>query len=126
MNRSEIINGVYKCVSSSLATPQSSLAEETRLVSDLNADSLDIMDIIFQLEEEFSIKLEKEDFNFLLKVGMDRDQAVKDGLLTLEAKTVLKTFMPSLELEKDLRPADLSQYLSLFSIVNLVQEKLSK
>lgn len=121
---SDIQNGVMKCISASLSVKQSSLNLDTLLISELNADSLDIMDIMFQLEEEFDIKLEKEDFDFLRKIGMERDVAVVDGLLTSEAKEKLKTFLPSLKTEATIKPADLGAFLSVSSIVGLVESRL--
>lgn len=117
-----ILKGVIKCVADGFAIDASELTIKTKLITDLDADSLDIMDLMFQLEEVFDIKLEKDDFNFLTKIDMPREKAVVDDLLTTEAKESLKEYLPDLEIEKELRPSDLSQYLSLASLVKLVQE----
>lgn len=122
---SEIQSGVIKCIADSLSVKKDTLTPDTLLITDLGADSLDIMDIMFQLEEEFNIKLEKEDFDFLRKIGMERDVAVIDGLLSNDAKMKLKEFLPHLEVEKEIKPADLGSYLSVLSIMNLVQNRVS-
>lgn len=121
---SDIQSGVMKCISASLSVKQSQLNLETLLIGELNADSLDIMDIMFQLEEEFDIKLEKEDFDFLRKIGMERDIAVVDGLLTKDAKEKLKTYLPALKVESDIKPAELGTFLSVSSIIGLVESRL--
>lgn len=41
------------------------LSMETNLIEDLDADSLDIVDISLELEEEYDIEVEDEDFEKL-------------------------------------------------------------
>lgn len=123
---SDILNGVNKCVAESMSVNQDELTMDTLLISDLDADSLDIMDIMFQLEEEFDIKLEKEDFDFLRKIGMEREQAVVDGILTAEALSKLKEHLPLLDTAQELKPVDLGKFLSISSIVKLVEDQKSK
>lgn len=122
---SNIETGVIKCIADSLSVEESELKMNTLLIKELGADSLDIMDIMFQLEDEFSIKLEKEDFDFLRKIGMEREAAVIDEHLTQEAKDKLKEFLPELDVTATLKPAQLGNYLSVSSIVGLVQSQQS-
>jgi acyl carrier protein len=117
---SEIQAGVFKCIAESLSIDESELSPKTLLIKDLGADSLDIMDIMFQLEETFDIKLEKEDFDFLRKIEMDREQAVVEGLLTNDAKIKLKEFLPEIDMSAEIKPAELGNYLSVSSVMGLV------
>ena len=89
----DIMAGVKSCVAESLGAEIGDLKPSTRLIDDLDADSLDIMDLMFQLEEKFEVKMDKEDFNFLTKIDMERDQAVQNDFLTLEAKKKLASFL---------------------------------
>ena len=118
---SDLQQGVFKCIAESLSVEESELTPNTLLIKDLGADSLDIMDIMFQLEEEFDIKLEKEDFDFLRKIGMDREVAVEEGMLTSDAKSKLKEFLPELDEAAEIKPADLGNYLSVSSVIGLVE-----
>lgn len=48
-----IINGLAKI----LSREPRQVAKQSRLIEDLNIDSLDTLDLIFQLEEEFDIEI---------------------------------------------------------------------
>lgn len=122
-SRADIMSGVVACVSQSLGAEESSIKPSTSLIEDLGADSLDILDLMFHLEEKFGIKLEKSDFNFLEKIEMKREEAVKDELLTDLAKEKLSALLPELDASKDIRPADLSAYLSVSALARLVEVK---
>ncbi|HAZ12577.1 MAG: hypothetical protein A2X86_11740 [Bdellovibrionales bacterium GWA2_49_15] len=121
LTREALVTGVIECISESLAKDQATITEKTLLISELGADSLDIMDIMFHLEEKFSINLQKEDFNFLKRLNLSDEEGIKEGLLTPVAKSKLKEWLPSLDEQKELRPADLGQYLSVASIVRMLE-----
>lgn len=52
----EIIDEVRQTIASVLKVPVDTLTPETRL-SDIGAESLDVIEIIFQLEEKFGISI---------------------------------------------------------------------
>jgi acyl carrier protein len=121
ISKEELFEGVVECVADSLAVEKDDLKETTLLITDLEADSLDIMDIMFQLEEKFEINLQKEDFNFLKRLDLSEEEGIVDGLLTKEALKRLKEWLPSLDTEKELKPADLGNYLSIASLMLMVK-----
>lgn len=123
---SELVSKVNMCIADSLSVEESELKPESLLIKDLEADSLDIMDIMFKLEEEFDIKLEKEDFDFLRKIEISKEEAIIDGILTMDAKIKLKQFLPELIVEQELKPVQLGNFLSVSAIVALVTEHTSK
>ena len=45
------------------------IQRETRLIEDLEVDSLDALDLVFQLEEEFDIEISPEDQLHFCTVG---------------------------------------------------------
>ncbi|MCX5974971.1 MAG: acyl carrier protein [Coprothermobacterota bacterium] len=57
MNEQEIADKVKALVASRLGTPVEQIALETRFSEDLNADSLDVVDLIMALEEAFQVKI---------------------------------------------------------------------
>ena len=125
MNSKEIEVKVIECVAESLALEIDEINENSLLISELDADSLDIMDIMFLLEDKFSIKLEKEDFNFLNKIDMDRKKAVDGEFLTVDAKEKLREWLPAMDVDNDIRPSDLGSYLSIFSMIKLIEGYVS-
>lgn len=55
---------------------QSTITPETKFVEDLGADSLDILEIIMGIEEEFGIKIPTESTENVVTVG-DAFEAIK-------------------------------------------------
>ena len=53
--------------------------EETQIVNDLGADSLDMVEIIIDMERKFEITLSDEDFNEIVTVG-DLIKKIEDKL----------------------------------------------
>lgn len=63
------LNRIKKLVAEQLGADVSELAVETSLKDDLNADSLDLFQIIMSLEEEFGIEIPTEDTESIQTIG---------------------------------------------------------
>ncbi|MBO5958869.1 MAG: acyl carrier protein [Lentisphaeria bacterium] len=64
-----IAEKVKKIVVDQLAVPEDQVTEDARFIEDLNADSLDIVELIMALEEEFSAEIPDEEAEKLKTVG---------------------------------------------------------
>jgi acyl carrier protein len=105
MQRDEIVQGVKECIASALDLSAADIDEKHRLIFDLGADSLDMVDIIFQLEELGNIPLQLE------------------GVYTSEALSEFRAAMPEVPLEEfaeGLTQGDFPSRLRVISMVNLV------
>jgi acyl carrier protein len=69
MNEQEIADKVKTLVANRLGTPVEQIALETRFSEDLNADSLDIVDLIMALEEAFQVKIPDNEAQQIKTVG---------------------------------------------------------
>lgn len=58
---------------------QSTITEDSKFVEDLGADSLDILEIIMGIEDEFGIKIPTESTSDIITVG-DAYRAIKSAL----------------------------------------------
>lgn len=62
-------NKIKELVADQLGVEVSELTENTSLKNDLNADSLDLFQIIMSLEEEFGIEIPTEDTENIQTIG---------------------------------------------------------
>lgn len=62
-------NKVMEIVAEQLGVDVAELKEDTSLKDDLNADSLDLFQIIMSLEEEFDIEIPTEDTENIATIG---------------------------------------------------------
>ncbi|MDW8175566.1 MAG: acyl carrier protein [Gemmatales bacterium] len=64
---------VVETIAEQLGINRSEIRRETNLLTDLNADSLDVVEIIMQLEEEFQIKIPDAEQEKIQTVGQAVD-----------------------------------------------------
>ncbi len=65
----EIEEKVLQIVSEQLSVDKGELSRETSFVNDLNADSLDTVELVMELEDEFDMTIPDEEAEKLATVG---------------------------------------------------------
>jgi len=60
---------VRKIICEQLSIDESAILPESRFVEDLNADSLDLVEMVMEAEEEFSVAIPDEDAQKMSSVG---------------------------------------------------------
>ena len=65
----EIEEKVIQVVSEQLSVDKGEVKRETSFVNDLNADSLDIVELVMELEDEFDLTIPDEEAEKLNTVG---------------------------------------------------------
>ncbi len=113
---------IIECVAESLMIDASTISIDSRLINDLGMDSLDFLDIMFQIESRFGIKLQKEDLNFLSRIGIKQEEAVKDGFLSSEAKSRLHQILPDLPLDRDIKLLELGNFITVGTLLKIIEE----
>ena len=65
----EIEEKVFQIVSEQMSVDKGELGPETSFVNDLNADSLDTVELVMELEDEFDLTIPDEEAEKLKTVG---------------------------------------------------------
>ena len=60
---------IKEIIMDKLGVEESKITDEANFINDLGADSLDQVELIMQLEEEFDIEIDDEDAEKLVTVG---------------------------------------------------------
>ena len=79
MNQDEIFDKVKEIIIEQLGVPENSINLEASFIDDLGADSLDIVELIMALEEEFDIEIPDSDAEKVVTVG-DVVDYIKDNV----------------------------------------------
>lgn len=69
MDKKEIQERLKKVIHNQLLGKENDITEEARIVEDLGADSLDLVELIMAIEEEFDIEIPDEDAEKIATVG---------------------------------------------------------
>jgi len=77
LKREEVLEKVREIIADKLGVDIDDVVEEASLLEDLQADSLDLVDLVMVFEEEFDIKIEDEE---LEKIKTVKD--VVDGIMS--------------------------------------------
>lgn len=65
----EVFERVRKVICEQLSVTEGEVSEDKRFQEDLNADSLDVVELIMALEEEFGIEIPDDDVANMKSVG---------------------------------------------------------
>lgn len=60
---------VFGIVSEQLSVPKEEIARESSFVDDLKADSLDVVELVMEFEDEFEITIPDDDYEKIRTVG---------------------------------------------------------
>ena len=99
------------------------------VIAELEAESIDFLDIAFQLEKNFKIKIPRGGIEKAAREGTEDEGLNPDGTLTVEALETLKVAMPevpSVEFVVGLKPTDIPNLFRVGTFYNLVIKLLSE
>lgn len=72
----ELFARFTKCAVSVLAVDATKVTKEARFGDDLDADSLDLVELVMALEEEFGVEVPEEDLDGIETIGQAYDLVV--------------------------------------------------
>ena len=79
MSSEEVFDKVKEIIVEQLGVAENAVTQEASFIDDLGADSLDIVELIMALEEEFDIEIPDADAEKVVTVG-DVVDYIKDNL----------------------------------------------
>ena len=69
MSNEEIFEKLKEIIVNQLGVEEANIKEDATFVDDLSADSLDIVELVMNIEEEFEIEIPDEDAEKIVTVG---------------------------------------------------------
>ncbi len=125
MSRQDIFENVKETLVDALGVEDDEVTEEATLTSDLGAESIDFLDIVFRLEKSFDIKIPRGEL-FPEDIFNNPDY-VDNGKMTEAGLTKLKAVMPHADFTEFEADPDVNKMSDLFTvrtIVNYIETKV--
>ncbi|MFV2073245.1 MAG: phosphopantetheine-binding protein [Thermoanaerobaculales bacterium] len=93
MNTDTVYPKVREIVADVLAFDEFEIQRDGSLVDDYNAESIDFLDLVYQLEREFKIKIPRGMIEQEARRGLSDEEFEENGRLTDEGLKQLKTYL---------------------------------
>lgn len=93
MNVDSVYPKVREIIADVLVIDEEDLSLNSRLIGDLGAESIDFLDLVFQLEKEFSIKIPRGQLEKNARGELAEDEFEKGGVLTVRGMQALKNYL---------------------------------
>ncbi len=129
MTQDEVFEKVKTILTESLGADDDAVTPQARLVGDLNAESIDFLDIMFRLEREFGLpKIDRNEL-FPESIFQGDPKFVQNGLVTPGGLAELRAKMPFADIaayEKNPQFEKIGDLFTVDLITKFVHSKLPK
>ena len=125
-SQDEIFEKVREALVDALSVDEDEVTPKATLRGDLEAESIDFLDIVFRLEKSFDIKIERGEL--FPEDILNNTEFVQDGKVNAQGIAKLKERMPFADLsrfESDPKVQNLAQELTVQDMCQFVEYKLS-
>ena len=129
MTEQEVFEKLIPLIREVTGASPDTIKMESRLMNDLGADSLDLLDLSFLIESEFHVTLQGDEFQREATTRIPGGVYERDGILTDEALAELKTALPEIDPDKlvtGLRALELPRLLNVAVFVHLIQRTMDQ
>ena len=129
MEIQEIFKTVSRVIENSIGVPSGSIGLDDTLFDKLGIDSIDLVDILFELETEYNFPLKVSDLENRVKKEMDGRPYEQDGIITAEGLEALKRYMTEVDPSKfqpGLTVHQLVQLFTVHSLCKMIQYKMAE
>ncbi len=127
ISRDEIFAKVRENLVNALGVDSDEVTGQSTLMGDLDAESIDFLDIVFRLEKEFDIKIPREEL-FPAEDMLNNSKYVENGKLTPTGLEQCKSSMPHIDFSEFEKDPDVNKMGDLFTvdvIVKYVEGKIN-
>lgn len=107
---------VREIIADVLVVEESDIALNKRLVAELGAESIDFLDLIFQLERAFSIKIPRGALEKKARGSLSEEEFEQNGVITAKGMQALKNYLPEVPEEYFASKMKVNEIPTLFTV----------
>ncbi len=129
MTEQEILEELIPLIREITGVREDQIKMESGLMQDLGAESVDLLDFSFLIEETFGITIEADEFEQQASKRLGNEEYEKNGVMTDEALEELRKALPEVPAEyfkAGLKKIEVPGVLNVAVFVHLIQRKLAE
>jgi acyl carrier protein len=130
MNKKIDMDLFYQCFINSMGVNKEDISMDKSLIHDLGAASLDLLDLVFQLEEAFEIEIPRDKLVNDIKEELTKKEFEKDGYITPEGVELIRQKHPefkfSIKNKEQIKINDIPEMFTVKTFYNIVQTQLKE
>lgn len=116
MNVATVYPKVSEIIADVLVIDEDQVSLNSRLIADLGAESIDFLDLVFQLEKEFKIKIPRGQLEKNARGDLAEDEFEKGGVLTEQGLAALKNYLSEVPAEQFKTTMKVNEIPMLFTV----------
>jgi len=116
MNVESVYPKVREIIADVLVIDADEVSLNSRLIADLGAESIDFLDLVFQLEKEFSIKIPRGQLEKNARGHLAEEEFEKGGALTVEGMQALKNYLSEVPADNFKANLKVNEIPTLFTV----------
>ncbi|MEI6095420.1 MAG: acyl carrier protein [Gammaproteobacteria bacterium] len=116
MNVESVYPKVRTIIADVLVLDEEEVTLSSRLIGDLGAESIDFLDLVFQLEKEFEIKIPRGQLEKNARGELSEEEFEKTGVLTVAGMQALRQYLSEVPAEHFTPNMKLNEIPALFTV----------
>ncbi len=116
MNVVDVYPKLREIIADVLVIDQEKIALNTRLIGDLGAESIDFLDLVFQLEKEFKVKIPRGQLEKNARGDLAEGDFEKGGFLTVPGLEALKNYLSEIPADQFKSNMKVNEIPMLFTV----------
>ncbi|STY30846.1 acyl carrier protein [Legionella wadsworthii] len=116
MNVADVYPKVREIVADVLVIDADEISLNSRLIADLGAESIDFLDLVFQLEKEFKIKIPRGQLEKNARGDLAEDEFEKGGNITEKGLQALQNYLSEIPADQFKPNMKVNEIPMLFTI----------
>jgi acyl carrier protein len=120
---------VRNAVAEALQVEQSRISDDATLIGDLGAESLDLLEVMYRLEQEFGVELPRGEIERNARGELTELEFAPGGVLTGDGLIRLRRVMPEVRADAfvpGLRVQDIPRLMTVATLRRIVEEQLAR
>lgn len=129
MNVTDVYPKVREIVADVLVIDEDEVSLNSRLIADLGAESIDFLDLVFQLEKEFKIKIPRGQLEKNARGDLSEDEFEKGGVLSPQGLKALQHYLsevPAAQFKANMKVNEIPMLFTVATFCKLVVSAMSE